>query len=141
MLYISNSPSETAQIAAGLAEKLNKGDVICLNGELGVGKTAFTKGLCEAMGVREYVTSPTYTIINRYEADVPIFHIDAYRIDDCDEMTEIGFEDCLSDGICIIEWSVMIDELIPQNRIEIEIRRDINKHEDYREIEIKELNR
>lgn len=140
MLYKSNSPTETARIAAKLAKKLKKGDVICLNGELGVGKTAFTKGLVEAMGIEEYVTSPTYTIINRYDADVPVFHIDAYRIDDCDEMLEIGFEDCLADGICIIEWSVMIDELIPKERIEIEIRRDVNVHEDYREIEIKEQN-
>ncbi|MEE0945143.1 MAG: tRNA (adenosine(37)-N6)-threonylcarbamoyltransferase complex ATPase subunit type 1 TsaE [Clostridia bacterium] len=138
MLYKSYSPQETEKIASTLAKKLSKGDVICLNGELGAGKTAFTKGLCSALGVTEHVTSPTYTIINRYEASVPVFHIDAYRIDDSDEMYEIGFEDCLSDGICVIEWSVMIEELLPDNRIEIEIRRDINVHEDYREIEIKE---
>lgn len=138
MLYKSYSPQETEKIASSLAKKLSKGDVICLNGELGVGKTAFTKGLCSALGVTEHVTSPTYTIINHYEAPVPVFHIDAYRIDDSDEMYEIGFEDCLTDGICVIEWSVMIEELLPQRRIEIEIRRNINVHEDYREIEIKE---
>ncbi len=138
MLYKSNSPRETEQLAAKLAEKLKKGDVVCLNGELGVGKTAFTKGLCSALGVTEHVTSPTYTIINRYDAPVSVFHIDAYRIEDSGEMYEIGFEDCLTDGICIIEWSVMIEDLLPRNRIEIEIRRNINIHEDYREIEIKE---
>ncbi|MBQ8636788.1 MAG: tRNA (adenosine(37)-N6)-threonylcarbamoyltransferase complex ATPase subunit type 1 TsaE [Clostridia bacterium] len=138
MLFKSNSPSETARIASTLAKELRKGDIVCLNGELGVGKTAFTKGLCEALGVTEHVTSPTYTIINRYDAPVPVFHIDAYRIDDSDEMYEIGFEDCLSDGISVIEWSVMIEDILPEKRIEIEIRRDINVHEDYREIEIKE---
>ncbi|MBS7298912.1 MAG: tRNA (adenosine(37)-N6)-threonylcarbamoyltransferase complex ATPase subunit type 1 TsaE [Eubacteriales bacterium] len=138
MVYKSNSPSETAKIASTLAKKLKRGNVVCLNGELGVGKTAFTKGLCEALGVTEHVTSPTYTIINRYEAEVPVFHIDAYRIDDSDEMYEIGFEDCLTEGISVIEWSVMIEDLLPENRIEIEIRRDINVHEDYREINIKE---
>lgn len=138
MIFKSNSPSETAKIASTLAKELTKGDIVCLNGELGVGKTAFTKGLCEALGVTEHVTSPTYTIINRYDAPVPVFHIDAYRIDDSDEMYEIGFEDCLSDGISVIEWSVMIEDILPEKRIEIEIRRDINVHEDYREIEIKE---
>lgn len=138
MLFKSNSPSETARIASELAKDLRKGDIVCLNGELGVGKTAFTKGLCEALGVTEHITSPTYTIINRYDAPVPVFHIDAYRIDDSDEMYEIGFEDCLSDGISVIEWSVMIEDILPEKRIEIEIRRDINVHEDYREIEIKE---
>lgn len=138
MIYKSNSPEETAKIASELAYSLKIGDVICLNGELGVGKTAFTKGLCTALGVKEDVTSPTYTIINRYDAPVPVFHIDAYRIDDSDEMYEIGFEDCLSDGICVIEWSVMIEDILPGNRIEIEIKRDINVHDEYREIEIKE---
>ena len=138
MIYKSNSPEETAKIASELASSLKTGDVICLNGELGVGKTAFTKGLCAALGVKEDVTSPTYTIINRYDAPVPVFHIDAYRIDDPDEMYEIGFEDCLSDGICVIEWSVMIEDILPDNRIEIEIKRDINVHDEYREIEIKE---
>ena len=136
MIYKSYSPEETAEIAKSFAKDLKKGDVICLDGELGVGKTAFTKGLCEALGVTEHVTSPTYTIINRYDADVPVFHIDAYRIEDSDEMYEIGFEDCLADGICIIEWSVMISDLLPQNRIEIKIERNINIDENYREITV-----
>ncbi len=136
MLYKSYSPKDTEDFAKSLAKDLKAGDVICLNGELGVGKTAFTKGLCEALGVKEYVTSPTYTIINRYSSDISVFHIDAYRIADSDEMYEIGFEDCLADGICIIEWSVMIEDLLPQRRIEIEIVRDINIDENYREITV-----
>ncbi len=136
MVYKSFSPEETEKIAKTFAEDLKTGDVICLNGELGVGKTAFTKGLCDALGVTDYVTSPTYTIINRYSADIPIFHIDAYRIEDSDEMYEIGFEDCLAEGICIIEWSVMIEDILPKNRIEISIKRDIAIGENYREINV-----
>ena len=80
--------------------------------------------------------SPTYTIINRYSGKMPVFHIDAYRIEDSDEMYEIGFEDCLEEGICIIEWSVIIADILPKKRIEINISRDIKIHDDYREIEI-----
>lgn len=138
MKYKSNSPAETQMLALDIAKKLSIGDVVCLDGELGVGKTAFTQGLCKGLGVKENVYSPTYTIINRYEAEIPVFHIDAYRIEDSDEMYEIGFEDCLTDGICIIEWSVMIADLLPEKRIEVKIKRDINVHEEYREIEIKE---
>lgn len=126
MEYISNSPLETEQIAEGLAKSLKIGDVVCLNGELGVGKTAFTKGLCRALGVTDYVTSPTYTIINRYDAPVPVFHVDAYRISDIDEMYEIGFEDCLSDGITVIEWSVLIEDILPEDRTEIKIERNLD---------------
>lgn len=136
MIYKSNSPEETAQIAVKIAQNLSVGDVICLDGELGVGKTAFTKGLCKALGVTEPVYSPTYTIINRYSGKMPVFHIDAYRIEDSDEMYEIGFEDCLEEGICIIEWSVIIADILPKKRIEINISRDIKIHDDYREIEI-----
>ncbi len=136
MIYNSYSPSDTIKLAKSFAKDLKIGDVICLDGELGVGKTAFTKGLCEALGVTDYVTSPTYTIINRYSAEIPVFHIDAYRIDDTDEMYEIGFDDCLSDGICIIEWSAMIRDILPKKRIEIRIERDITVGENYRIITV-----
>lgn len=136
MNYTSNSPLETEKIAESLAKSLKKGDVVCLNGELGVGKTAFTKGLCRALGVTDYVTSPTYTIINRYDAPVPVFHVDAYRISDIDEMYEIGFEDCLSDGITVIEWSVLIEDILPEDRIEIKIQRNLDVSDSCRIIEI-----
>ncbi len=136
MNYTSNSPLETEEIAESLAKSLKIGDVVCLNGELGVGKTAFTKGLCHALGVTDYVTSPTYTIINRYDAPVPVFHVDAYRIADIDEMYEIGFEDCLSDGITIIEWSVLIEDILPKDRIEIKIQRNLDVSDTCRIIEI-----
>lgn len=136
MRYVSNSPTETEKIAEELAKKLKKGDVVCLNGELGAGKTAFVKGLCRAFGVTDYVTSPTYTIINRYEAAIPIFHIDVYRISDVDEMYEIGFDDCLADGITIIEWSSLIEEILPKNRTEITIKRNLDVSDTCRIIEI-----
>lgn len=136
MIYKSYSPEETEKIAQEIAKELQLGDVVCLDGELGAGKTAFTKGLCRGLGVDEHISSPTYTIVNCYSGSVNVYHIDAYRIEDCDEMYEIGFEDCLSDGICVIEWSVRIADILPQRRIEIAIRRDLSVDENYREIEI-----
>lgn len=136
MKYISNSLKETAEIAEKLALRLEKGAVVCLDGELGAGKTAFAKALCAALGVEEAVYSPTYTIINKYDADLPIFHIDAYRIEDSEEMYEIGFEECISDGICIIEWSDMISDILPENAVYIRISKNIAAGDDYREIEV-----
>lgn len=138
MRYISNSPEETEQIAKKLAERLMPGDVVCLNGELGAGKTAFTKGLCSALGVTDYVSSPTYTIVNCYDGRLKVCHMDAYRLEDSSEMYEIGFEDYLNEAVCIIEWSVRIEDILPEKRIEIVIMRDIDKGDDYREIIIEE---
>ena len=134
--FTSHSSQETMDFASNLASKLKIGDVVCLDGDLGVGKTMFTKGLCEGLLVTDYVTSPTYTIINRYDAPVPVFHIDAYRIDDVDEMYEIGFDDCLSGGITVIEWSKIIEDILPRDRIRITIKKDMDIGENYREIEI-----
>lgn len=136
MLYKSYSPEETEKIATELAKEIEPGTVLCLDGELGVGKTAMTKAICKALGVTENVYSPTYTIINRYDGKFPIYHIDAYRIEDVDEMYEIGFDDCLAEGVCIIEWSSVISDILPQQRIEIKISRDINIDENYREITV-----
>lgn len=136
MVYKSNSPEDTKLIARNLAKRLGVGDVVCLDGDLGVGKTAFTQGLCDALSVTDYVTSPTYTIINRYEAPITVFHIDAYRIDDVDEMYEIGFDDCLNSGVTIIEWSKIIEDILPENRIRITITKNMEIGENYREIEI-----
>lgn len=136
MKYESFSPKDTEELAKSFAKELKIGDVICLDGELGVGKTAFTKGLCAALGVLEPVYSPTYTIINSYDAPCPVYHIDAYRIEDSDEMYEIGFEECLKNGICIIEWSCVIPEVLPEDRYNITISRDYNFGDDYRNIEI-----
>jgi len=137
MVYKSNSPKETENIARSFAKELKGGEVICLNGDLGVGKTAFVQGLVKALGVTEPISSPAFTIVNCYEGNMPIYHFDVYRIEDCDEMYEIGFEEYVySNGITLIEWSEKIEEILPKNRIEIVISKDFNKHDDYRTISI-----
>lgn len=124
-LYISKSAKDTEKIAADFVQKLSPGAVVCLYGEIGVGKTVFTNGLCRALGACEYVTSPTFTVVNEYDgADFPIYHFDMYRIQDEDELLEIGFDEYLSSGgICIIEWPENIPTSLPKRRINICIKR------------------
>ncbi len=138
MVYKSNSPLETANIAKAFAKTLKSGDVLCLNGDLGTGKTAFVQGLVKALGYQEPISSPTFTIVNCYEGGkFPIHHFDVYRIDDCDEMYEVGFEEYVySDGITVIEWSDKIRDILPEKRYEILISKDYDKHEDFRYIQI-----
>lgn len=138
MVYKSNSPLETANIAKAFAKTLKSGDVLCLNGDLGTGKTAFVQGLVKALGYQEPISSPTFTIVNCYEGGkFPIYHFDVYRIDDCDEMYEVGFEEYVySDGITVIEWSDKIRDILPEKRYEILISKDYDKHEDFRYIQI-----
>lgn len=140
MIYKSNSPKETENIAKAFSKELKGGDVICLNGDLGVGKTAFVQGLVNALGVLEPISSPTFTIVNCYEGTVPIYHFDVYRIDDPDEMYEIGFEEYIyGNGISIIEWSEKIRDILPENRYEIEICKDYTIHEEFRTITINRI--
>ena len=136
--FYSFSDSETKEIAERIAQTLLPGTVVCLFGEMGVGKTVFTNGLCRAMGVTDYVSSPTFTVVNEYDGDgFPIYHFDMYRIEDEDELLEIGFEEYLnSGGICIIEWPENIKESLPKKRIDIEIVRGEGFQE--REIIIKD---
>lgn len=126
--FYSESDSQTIKIAEGFAKTLLPGTVVCLFGEMGVGKTVFTNGLCRAMGVKEYVSSPTFTVVNEYDGDgFPIYHFDMYRIEDEDELLEIGFEEYLnSGGICIIEWPENVKRSLPKKRIDIEILRGEN---------------
>lgn len=137
MIYSSNSPKETENLARVIAKELRSGDVICLRGDLGVGKTAFVQGLVKALGVEEPICSPTFTIINCYNGNMPIYHFDVYRIDDCDEMYEIGYEEYVyGDGISVIEWPDKIKEILPEKRYDITISKDYEKHENFRYIEI-----
>lgn len=139
MIYKSNSPKETENIAKAFAKGLKSGDVLCLNGDLGVGKTAFVQGLVKALGVTEPISSPTFTIVNCYRGKMPIYHFDVYRINDCDEMYEIGYEEYVyGDGITIIEWPEIISEILPEKRYDITISKDYTKHDDFRFIEITE---
>ena len=137
MKYISNSREKTAEIAEKFAKTVKKGDIICLNGELGAGKTAFTSGFAKGMGFYGYVSSPTFALINEYDAEIPVYHFDVYRIGDSEEMFEIGLDDYLfGDGVCIIEWAERIKNLLPENVINVDIVKDSEKGEQYREIYI-----
>lgn len=137
MTYKSNSPKETHNIAKSFAKTLKKGDVICLSGDLGTGKTAFVQGLATGLGITDYVNSPTFTIVNCYEGVLPLYHFDVYRIADPDEMYEIGYEEYVyGDGVSVIEWPEIISEILPENRYDIKICKNLEMHVDFREITI-----
>ena len=132
----SLSEKETFQIAKELAEKAKPGDVYCLSGDLGVGKTVFTKGFAAGLGITEPVSSPTFTIVQIYEEGrLPLYHFDVYRIEDIEEMEEIGYEDCFyGEGVCLVEWAELIREILPDNCKKIKIEKNPNKGFDYRRI-------
>ncbi len=135
MIYKSNSEKETKNIAKAFAKELLPGSVICLYGDLGVGKTAFVQGVANALGVTDYVSSPTFTIVNCYDGTLPLYHFDVYRISDSDEMYEIGYEEYVyGDGISLIEWPQLILDILPEKRYDITITKDLSIHENYREI-------
>ena len=137
MVYKSNSPKETENIAKAFAKKLEKGDVLCLTGDLGVGKTAFVQGLAKGLGIEEYISSPTFTIVNCYSGKLPFYHFDVYRIGDSEEMYEIGYEEYVyGDGISVIEWPQLISDILPEVRYDIEIKKNLDIHENFREITV-----
>lgn len=122
MNIITKSPEETYELGIKIGKNLIAGDVISLNGDLGAGKTHLTKGIAEGMGVKDYITSPTFTIVNEYCGRLPLYHFDVYRIDDIQEMYEIGFDEYLyGNGACIIEWGDIVKELLPSNTIYINV--------------------
>jgi len=122
--YISNNLKETEELGRRLGALLAPGDMVCMNGDLGAGKTFFSKSIASALGVEEDVTSPTYNIINEYEGTSKVYHFDVYRILDLEEMYDIGYEEYFfGDGICLVEWADRVRELLPENHIWIEITR------------------
>ena len=123
-----------------MAERAKPGDVFTLVGDLGVGKTVFTQGIAEGLGIDEPVNSPTFTIVQEYESGrMPFYHFDVYRIGDPEEMDEIGFDDYIyGDGLCLIEWADLIEEILPEKRVAIRIEKDLEKGFDYRRITIQE---
>jgi tRNA threonylcarbamoyladenosine biosynthesis protein TsaE len=123
-LFISGSPEETIAAGERIGLMLNKGDVVALSAPLGAGKTVFVKGIARALGVEDTITSPSYTIISEYQGKTGLFyHIDAYRLSGCADFIEIGGEEILfGEGICIVEWSERIAELLPVQTINITIR-------------------
>lgn len=140
--YISHSVEETEKIAKEIGKSLEPGSVVCLEGDLGAGKTAFTRGLAAAFGVKDYdVSSPTFMIVNEYDGKCPIYHFDVYRISDIEEMFDIGFEEYIyGDGISIIEWADNIKEILPDSYLSVKILKDLSKGEDYREIIVESRN-
>lgn len=139
MVYESFDEKNTFEIAFNMALEAGPGDIIALTGDLGVGKTAFTKGFAAGLGIEDAIVSPTFTFVQAYdEGRLPLYHFDVYRISDVSEMDEIGYEDCFfGDGVSIMEWADLVDDIIPQNAIRINISKDLSKGVDYRRIEIK----
>ncbi|MCR5324912.1 MAG: tRNA (adenosine(37)-N6)-threonylcarbamoyltransferase complex ATPase subunit type 1 TsaE [Lachnospiraceae bacterium] len=137
MIFESNSAQETFDLGKGLGEKAVPGQVICLDGDLGTGKTVLTKGIAAGLGVDEPVVSPTFTIVQIYEQGrLPLYHFDVYRIDDPDEMEEIGYREYFyGNGLTIIEWSELIEDILPKDALRIRISKDAAKGFDYRKIE------
>lgn len=127
---------DTYDFGKKLGESCKPGDIILLNGDLGVGKTVFTKGFGKGLGIEEPISSPTFTIMQIYEQGrLPLYHFDVYRIADPEEMDEIGYEDYFfGQGVCLIEWASLIEELIPEHVIEIQIEKVLEKGFDYRKI-------
>lgn len=141
MVLETRSPEETFAIGVRLGEKARSGQVYTLTGDLGVGKTVFTQGFAKGLGIEEPVNSPTFTIVQVYESGrLPFYHFDVYRIGDIEEMDEIGFEDyVMGEGVSLIEWANLIGEILPENRTEIVIEKDLNEGFDYRRITVEEV--
>lgn len=138
MIIETWSEKETFQVGKALGEKAEKGQIYTLTGDLGVGKTVFTKGLAEGLGITEPISSPTFTIVQIYESGkLPLYHFDVYRIGDVEEMEEIGYEDYFyGEGVCLIEWANLIVEILPEGIIPVTIEKDLEKGFDYRLITI-----
>lgn len=132
------SEEETFALGKKFGEQAKKGQIIALLGDLGVGKTIFTKGVACGLGIKEAVSSPTFTIVQVYEEGIlPFYHFDVYRIGDIEEMDEIGYEDYFfGDGICLVEWANLIEELMPDPTIWVTIEKDLEKGFDYRRVTI-----
>lgn len=120
---ISNSTEETERIGEQLAQKLRGNEVIALFGGLGMGKTAFTRGLARGLGVTDGVSSPTFALVNEYRGSVMIYHFDMYRVQSWDDLYSTGFFDCLDNGVLVIEWSENIEGALPDNALRVTIRR------------------
>lgn len=134
MLIIdSYSHNDTKKIGKAIGELLRSGDIICLTGDLGAGKTAFSSGLALGMGIEEDIVSPTYTIVHEYQAHLPLYHFDVYRIEDVEEMYDLGYEDYFyGNGVTVIEWASLIEKIIPRENLWIDIK--IGDSENHRRI-------
>lgn len=134
------SELETFKLGEEMGRNAKKGMFFCLNGDLGVGKTVFTKGFASGLDIKEPINSPTFTILQEYhDGRLPLYHFDVYRISDISEMDEIGYEDCFyGDGVCFIEWAKLIEDILPEHITIITIEKDLQKGFDYRKITVEE---
>ena len=139
MKYISHSVEETEQLAMNLAEKLNGNEVIAFFGGLGMGKTAFTRGICKGLGFSDGVQSPTFSLVNQYDAKYTVYHFDMYRINTYDDLYSTGFFDYLDTGVLIIEWSENIENALPDDYIRIKISQGESENQRIIDIEGIEL--
>ena len=139
MITETHNSKETYKLGFNMGKSAKAGDVYCLDGDLGVGKTVFTQGFAKGLGINEPINSPTFTIVQEYhEGRLPLYHFDVYRIGDITEMDEIGYEEYFySEGVCLIEWGNLISEIMPENATYITISKDLSKGFDYRRIEVK----
>ena len=140
MVIETHDPEETFEVGRTIGMNAKPGQIYTLTGDLGVGKTVFTQGVAAGLGITEPVNSPTFTIIQEYEdGRLPFYHFDVYRIGDLEEMEEIGYDDYFfGEGICLIEWAELIEEILPEKRIEVTIEKDLEKGFEYRKITIEE---
>ncbi len=140
MVIESLETKDTYELGKSMGKKAQKGDVYLLLGDLGVGKTVFTQGFADGLGIIEPISSPTFTIIQEYEdGRLPFYHFDVYRIGDIEEMEEIGYEDYFyGEGVCLIEWANLIEELLPNTAKKIVIEKDLDKGFDYRKITVEQ---
>ena len=140
MIIETRSAEETYQLGVEIGHKAKRGQVYTMVGDLGVGKTVFTQGMARGLDIHEPISSPTFTIVQVYdEGRLPFYHFDVYRIGDISEMDEIGYEDYIyGEGVSLIEWANLIEEILPEERIVITIEKDLTQGFDYRKITIEE---
>ena len=134
--FISKSEQDTINFAENFANQLHKKDIVVLSGDLGSGKTKFVQGILKHFGLENEISSPTFTIVNEYNANIcPIYHFDVYRLADIDEFYAMGGEEYFENGICLIEWGELIEDALPSNYIKITFSKN-EENEDYRELNI-----
>ena len=139
MIIETNSASETLALGEKLGKAAKPGQIYTLNGDLGVGKTVLTQGFAKGLGITEAVNSPTFTIVQVYEEGrLPLYHFDVYRIEEPEEMEEIGYEEYFyGQGVCLVEWASLVEEIIPPEAVWITIEKDLDKGFDYRKITVR----
>lgn len=138
-IYESYNEEDTLSLAKRIGKTARMGDLFCLIGDLGVGKTVFSKGFALGLEIDDHITSPTFTIVHEYEGRLPLYHFDVYRISDEEEMHEIGYEEYFyGEGVCLVEWANIIPDIIPSSAKYITIQKDLEKGFDYRKITVEE---